>query len=69
VTVIGGGAGIALGTLLSYTGTALLGWLFAPRLWALAVGVVFSSVVGVFFGLYPAVRASQLNPVEALSFE
>jgi putative ABC transport system permease protein len=69
VTIIGGCTGIALGTLLSYTGTALLGWAFAPRLWAFAVAVLFSSVVGVFFGLYPAVRASRLNPVQALSFE
>jgi putative ABC transport system permease protein len=69
VTVIGGCTGIALGTLLSYAGTELLGWVFAPRLWAFAVAVVFSSVVGVFFGLYPAMRASRLNPVKALSFE
>jgi putative ABC transport system permease protein len=36
--------------------------------WAV-IGLVFCSVVGVSFGLLPAVRASRLNPVEALSYE
>ena len=34
--------------------------------WALGVGVVSSGVVGVLAGLYPAIRASLLSPVEAL---
>ena len=39
-----------------------------PMEWAV-IGLVFCSVVGVSFGLLPAVRASRLNPVEALSYE
>lgn len=39
-----------------------------PILWAI-ISLVFSAVIGVFFGLYPAVRASQLPPVEALRME
>jgi putative ABC transport system permease protein len=39
-----------------------------PLFWAL-VSLAFSAVIGVFFGLYPAVRASQLPPVEALRME
>jgi len=39
-----------------------------PLFWAV-VSIVFSAVIGIFFGLYPAVRASLLPPVEALRME
>jgi putative ABC transport system permease protein len=37
--------------------------------WSVVVGVLFSAVVGVFFGLYPAMRASRLDPVDSLRWE
>jgi macrolide transport system ATP-binding/permease protein len=45
------------------------GWptLISPA--AIAGGFIFSAVVGVFFGYYPARRASLLNPIDALRYE
>jgi putative ABC transport system permease protein len=37
--------------------------------WSVATGLTVSTLVGVFFGLYPAMRASRLDPVESLRYE
>jgi putative ABC transport system permease protein len=69
LTLLGGIIGMALGTGLSFLGTLLLGWIFAPQLTSYALATLFSSAVGIFFGLYPAIRASKLDPIVALTFE
>ena len=69
LSVIGGVAGIVIGVAFSKAISLLAGWptLISPA--AIAGGFIFSAVVGIFFGYYPARRASLLNPIEALRYE
>jgi putative ABC transport system permease protein len=69
LTMFGGVLGIIIGTALSYGLTWMFGWSFAPSLFSYPLALLFSSAVGIFFGLYPAIRASQLDPVQALMYE
>jgi putative ABC transport system permease protein len=69
LSLIGGLIGIALGAGGSLLAAELAGWqmVVAPSAIALAVG--FSAAVGIFFGWYPALKASRLDPIEALRHE
>jgi putative ABC transport system permease protein len=69
LSVIGGGIGILLGVLVSWLIPQLLGWPAIVSRLAIVIAVVFSVAVGVFFGYYPARKAADLHPIEALRYE
>ena len=66
---IGGLLGFAGGWGLSYVFSWQYSWETEVSWWMAGVAIAFATGVGLFFGFYPAMRASRLNPVEALRFE
>ena len=72
LSLVGGGIGLATGYGLGALVASLLPGDWPPAhvpLWAVALAIGFSLVVGVFFGIYPAGKASRLDPIEALRYE
>lgn len=69
LSLLGGVLGILLGMAASWGVTEFLTWPTAVSPGAIALAAGFSGVVGVFFGLYPAWKASRLRPIDALRFE
>ena len=64
--IAGGFAGIALGFLVALTLRTFTPFPASVQSWVAILGVFLSSAVGLFFGIYPAFRASQLDPIVAL---
>jgi putative ABC transport system permease protein len=69
LSLVGGGAGVLLGVIGTLVIGSTLGWPMQMSLKAVVVAALFSVGVGVFFGYYPARKASLLDPIEALRFE
>lgn len=69
LTAIGGVAGVLFGIAGARLLTRLIGWPTIISSQAVAVAFLFSLAVGIFFGLYPANKASRMNPIEALHYE
>jgi len=67
--VVGGCLGIALGLILGSVAASVLGYSATAPVAAIMIAVLFSMVVGVFFGYYPANKAARLDPIEALRYE
>jgi putative ABC transport system permease protein len=71
LALVGGLIGIAMGIGVGAIAAKLIpNWpgFFVPA-WALALAFGFSSAVGLFFGIYPAAKASRLDPIESLRYE
>ncbi len=69
LTSIGGLLGIALGSLIGLVVHLAAGFPVSLPWWSFAIGIGFSASVGIFFGLWPAFKASRLDPIEALRYE
>jgi putative ABC transport system permease protein len=69
LSLMGGAIGILFGVGSSFAITNLLDWNVLISWTAIVAAVVFSMAVGIFFGFYPARKAAQLDPIEALRFE
>ncbi|PYQ81326.1 MAG: hypothetical protein DMG03_20320 [Acidobacteria bacterium] len=69
LTMVGGIIGIALGAGIGWTVHLASGFPISLPWWSFAIGLGFSAAVGIFFGMYPAFKASRLDPIEALRYE
>ena len=69
LTSIGGVLGILVGSAIGVSISLLSGFPVSLPWWSFAIGLGFSATVGIFFGMFPAVRASRLDPIEALRYE
>jgi len=67
--IAGGVVGVLLGLLGTFTLGKTLGWPMALSLEALVIAGMFSLVMGVTFGFYPAKKAASLDPIDALRYE
>ncbi len=69
LSLVGGAAGVLFGVVGSYLVGQTLRWPMQMSLESVVIAAVFSIAVGVFFGYYPARKASLLDPIEALRYE
>jgi putative ABC transport system permease protein len=69
LSLFGGAIGILFGLTASYLITTMLDWPVLVSPVVIVIAVLFSMAVGIFFGFYPARRAAQLDPIEALRYE
>jgi putative ABC transport system permease protein len=69
LAVVGGALGVVLGLTIALRLGAQFGWAVLVRPEVVIGSVLFSGLIGVGFGLYPAMKASRLDPIDALRYE
>lgn len=69
LTFVGGVIGMAIGILASYGISKLIGLPFTISVGSIALAIGVSGAIGILFGWYPAKKASDLQPIEALRYE
>ena len=69
ISQLGGLVGMILGLLTGYIFTKIIGFAFVIPWMAIIAAIITSFVVAIISGLYPAIKASKLDPVEALRYE
>jgi putative ABC transport system permease protein len=69
LTSIGGLLGIVFGSAIGLVVHWVSGFPVSLPWWSFALGIGFSASIGIFFGLFPAIKASRLDPIEALRYE
>jgi ABC-type antimicrobial peptide transport system permease subunit len=69
LTSAGGLLGVLCGAAIGWLVHFFTGFPVSLPWWSFAIGLGFSASVGIFFGLYPAFKASRLDPIEALRYE
>ena len=69
ISIAGGVIGVVLGVGVSAAIKYIAGWPVYVQLWSVVLSFAVCSVTGIFFGWYPAQKASGLDPIEALRYE
>jgi putative ABC transport system permease protein len=69
LTSLGGVLGILFGSAIGWAVYAATGFPISLPWWSFAIGLGFSASVGIIFGMWPAFKASRLDPIEALRYE
>ena len=69
LSIAGGIVGMIFGVGLSYIVSSLLGWTFVLSIPTMGISFVVCAAIGMFFGWYPARKASNLDPINALRYE
>ena len=69
LSMVGGIVGVVLAIAIATGASALTGLPSSIEWWAIVLGIVVSTGVGLFFGIWPAIKAARSDPIEALRYE